>query len=189
MAKKALPCPTVLRQLLRYDPKTGSLYWLRRKPYQFEGTGRYSADRRCNTWNAKFAGKEALSVVSNHGNHDGTVLGARVKAHRAAWAIFYGEWPSSDLDHINGNPTDNRMENLRLVTHRENMLNQKKRSTNTSGATGVYWYKKNQNWIVKIGVKNKLLHVGYFDSYEDAVEARMLAEVEHGYHLNHGVCR
>lgn len=186
MAKILLPCPTVLRQLVRCDPASGVIFWRKRSPYQFRAAGVYSAERVCNVWNAKHANKEAFTVADNHGYKCASIDGKKYKAHRVIWAIVHGKWPDGDIDHINGVTSDNRLSNLRMVTHRENMKNKKTPPNNTSGAMGVYWFKKYQNWCVKIGVKGKVLHVGYFDEFADAVAARKDAEVQHGFHRNHG---
>lgn len=112
----------------------------------------------------------------------------RYLAHRLAWFYVHGYWPE-EVDHINGDGTDNRISNLREVDHNENMRNMKKHSSNTSGVTGVHWWKTRCCWAVKIYKDNKAIHVGYFSNFEDAVKARKAAEVQYGYHENHGAER
>lgn len=82
----------------------------------------------------------------------------------------------TDIDHINGNPLDNRKINLRVCSHRENCMNQKKCKTNTSGVPGVSWYQATGKWKVQIVVKNKRIHLGYFNDLEDAARCRREAE-------------
>lgn len=85
------------------------------------------------------------------------------------------------LDHINGDPTDNRKENLRIVTHRENMINTKMYISNTSGHRGVYYSKSERKWKAFIGTDGKHIHLGTFNTYEEAVLAREKYEKEHFY--------
>ena len=105
--------------------------------------------------------------------------------HRAIWAMVYGYWPK-EVDHINGDPQDSRLENLREVTHRENCLNGRTRSRNASGANGVNWDSSRNKWLVRIQTEYGARNCGRFDSFEEAVAARKTAEAQYGYHPNHG---
>lgn len=89
--------------------------------------------------------------------------------------------PSDDtvVDHINRNPLDNRRENLRICTQHENSFNQSIRSDNTSGTTGVSWRKEKNKWYAYIRVNGKKKHLGYFNTKEEAAEARRQAEIEY----------
>jgi len=107
--------------------------------------------------------------------------GEPYQTHRIIWKLLYGEDPA-EIDHINGNRSDNRITNLRSVCHYENMRNMKKMPSNSSGVTGVFWCKDRSKWGAFIGKKN----LGRFDRFEDAVAARKQAEEEYGYHPNHG---
>lgn len=89
-------------------------------------------------------------------------------AHRLAWFLVYGEWPLHEVDHINGDPSDNRICNLRLATHSQNLKNQKIRKNNTSGYKGVYFNKKNGNWIARIKINYRYFHIGVFADPESA---------------------
>lgn len=80
------------------------------------------------------------------------------------------------VDHINGNPLDNRRCNLRIVTQQQNAMNHKIRLDNTSGTTGVCFNKRNKKWAAHINFNNESIHIGYFDNFEDAVAARKSAE-------------
>lgn len=83
------------------------------------------------------------------------------------------------VDHINHIKTDNRKSNLRIATYSQNSMNQKKRSVNTSGITGVSWFERDQNWRVQIMVNRKNIHIGYFDNLQDAIKARKEAEIKY----------
>lgn len=98
------------------------------------------------------------------------------KAHRLAWLYVYGEWPEDQLDHINRNRSDNRIANLRDVSHKQNGQNRSKRSDNTSGHPGICWHKQNSKWRARIKHNQKLTHLGYFENLEEAIAARKAAE-------------
>jgi len=108
------------------------------------------------------------------------------KAHRLAWLYIFGYLPPSDIDHINGVADDNRLVNLRSVTHQENGKNQKFRVTNTSGFMGVYWRKALSKWVAQITVDGKCKHLGCFKSKDAAIKARCVANKLYGFHENHG---
>jgi hypothetical protein len=93
----------------------------------------------------------------------------QVSAHRFAWFYIHGEEPKI-IDHINRVKTDNRLSNLRPITHRGNMSNRDKSKT-SSKYTGVNWNESNQKWRVKIGINKKTVPLGYFNSEEEASEA------------------
>lgn len=107
------------------------------------------------------------------------VNGRMLYAHRIIYAIVHGEIPEGDIDHIDQNPMNNRIENLRDISKSENMHNSKKRKDNSSGFTGVYWNTQRQKWYAQICVDGKNSHLGYFEEFEDAVEARKMAKIEY----------
>ena len=185
MTAENLPSPEFLRKLLRYDAETGKLYWRERTPDMFIG-GEHSAEHICNRWNSRFADKEAFTASDNNGYKLGRISGRNYKAHRVIWAIFYGEWPNEQIDHISGVRDDNRISELRAVTHAENNKNQKRRSDNTSGVVGVDWCKGDRKWRARIRMSGKVKHIGYFVDFSEAVAARKAAEVEYNFHPNHG---
>ena len=90
--------------------------------------------------------------------------------------IIMGEPDGMDVDHIDGDPLNNRRSNLRICTHNENMTNRKISKNNTSGFKGVYWSKRDNNWRSQIKYNNKRIHLGCFDSLEEATKARKDAE-------------
>ena len=76
-----------------------------------------------------------------------------------------------DVDHINGNPLDNRKSNLRICTHTENNRNRGANKNNTSGYKGAYWHKQNKKWRAQIVRNNKAIHIGLYESKEEAARA------------------
>lgn len=183
MASKPLPDAALLRQLLRYDPHTGLLFWLPRSPEHFP------ADRKAESsamqFNNYFAGKEAFTSTNENGYRQGWFMGRKYLAHRLIWKMVTGIEPET-LDHINGQPCDNRWSNLRSIPRGENNWNCQIYANNTSGVTGVYWRTKRGKWVAEIKVSRRRHYLGSFDSLDDARSARLTAEREHGFHPNHG---
>jgi len=101
-------------------------------------------------------------------------------AHRLAWLFSTGAWPTHEIDHINGNRSDNSILNLRDVTHRENAKNTRLRKSSTSGFHGVTRHQR--GWKVEIASK----YVGYTSCLGRAIDMRKAVEVKEGYHKNHG---
>mgnify|MGYP001222984437 CR=1 FL=1 len=188
MAELQLPSPEALRQLLRYEPETGKLFWRERGPETFmEGEGRYTAVRMAKIWNSKLARREAISCIDKGlGYRKGSLNGRKVYAHRVIWALHTGHWPLEDIDHINGDRADNRWGNLRAVPHSVNARNTRIRCTNTSGMMGVARYGRHGRWRALIMVDGRTKHIGCFDTYEQACAARKDAEARLGFHPNHG---
>lgn len=83
------------------------------------------------------------------------------------------------VDHINHNTLDNRKSNLRICTKYENNKNTRLSKNNTSGTTGVYWNKLKNKWQAGIKVNYKQIHLGYFETKEEAIEARKQAEIDY----------
>jgi len=108
------------------------------------------------------------------------------RAHRLAWLYMYGKFPDNQVDHINGIRSDNRIVNLRDVTNQENGRNRRITKRNTSGFTGVCWYKQCSKCQAQIRVNSKQIHLGLFDNKEDAIATREQANIDYGYHINHG---
>ena len=110
-----------------------------------------------------------------------------VGLHRVCYAIYHGRDPyPMHCDHINHKRDDNRICNLRLVTPQENLKNQSPNSSNTSGAMGVYFHKPRKKYCAYIKVNGKKKHLGLFTNKSDAIAARKAAEIEYGFHKNHG---
>jgi hypothetical protein len=177
--------PALLRRLLRYDPDTGKLFWRDRQSSDFGSSPTYPADARLRHWQKCFAGREALYSINSCGYKQGRVLRRAFTAHRVAWAIAYGEWPDR-IDHINGVRTDNRLANLRSVSSSVNNRNKCLPRNNKSGRMGVRWAARDRRWCAVIRVDGKDRYLGNYTSKEAAIAARAAAEVELGFHPNHG---
>ena len=106
-----------------------------------------------------------------------TFNGHRCLAHRLIWFYANNAWPSTQIDHINGNKLDNSISNLRLVNNQQNSQNKPKNKNNTSGKAGISWTKANKKWRAYIWHMYKRIHLGYFDDYDEAVKARERAEL------------
>lgn len=173
------PTTDRLRALLDYNPETGVFTWRWRPRYDFKSRSLWGQH------NTQNAGKRA-GYLSTHGYRYIKIDGELISEQRLAWLYYYGVLPEQ-ADHENGITDDNRIENLRSVDHVGNARNQKIRSTNTSGATGVRRDYKNPNiWVAYIYVNYKCIHVGRFGTFDEAVSARKAAEVKYGFHPNHG---
>ena len=151
-----------LMELLDYNPETGVFRWRvprtnRVKPGQVAGY------------------RNNLGYVSV------VVDGKGYLAHRLAWLYIHGYFPENEIDHIDRNPNNNRIANLREVSRQCNLRNCKKRIDNQSGITGVGWAKREQRWRARINVNHNDIHIGYYKTRKKAAFARWEAEKKHGY--------
>ncbi|MFG6591302.1 HNH endonuclease [Sulfitobacter sp. 1A12157] len=169
MTQKKPPCPTILRQLLRYEPETGKLFWRTLGAAHFGDTTGRKADHTQKNWNAKYAGKEAFTCANASGHKRGNIRGKGLLAHRVAWAIYYGSWPDGIIDHVDMNPANNAIDNLRLATKRQNGCN--RRTVGRSKYLGVCWHKAAKKWKASISVYNRSTYLGVFENEEDAAAA------------------
>lgn len=180
MADKSVPTPDQLRQMLTYDPETGSLFWKIRCPSMFSGTKGRSREHCCANWNSRYAETEAFTHLHSTGYKKGAVFNKKYNAHRVAWAIYYGVWPSLEIDHINGVRHDNRISNLREVRRWQNNANSKLRCDNTSGIKGVCLDRRTGKWLAQIGYEGRHKVIGAFSCKDDAAKA--YADASERYH-------
>lgn len=152
-----------LKELFSYDPETGLFTRLVTRSH-----------------NAK-AGQVVSGCKTPFGYRVIHVDGKVYMAHRLAWLYVYGDWPTEgmDIDHANRNREDNRLQNLRLATRSENLCNKVFSEKNTSGVTGVSWYKAYGRWNAQIHIKCKRINLGYFDDIDSAADARRDAELKY----------
>jgi len=131
------------------------------------------------TWNVSTARRIKVGDIAGGLNSEGYVRirlrGKWYLAHRLAWLYTYGEFPSFEIDHINGNPSDNSITNLRNANRKQNMENQKLHKDNRSGHRGVSFVELLQKWRVRVTHQRQIYNVGYFDKLEDAVNAAKTA--------------
>lgn len=166
---KELPSQDVLRQLLAYDAETGFLFW-----------------KDCPSvprTNARPVGGRAFGSQTSRGYHRGGLLGRNVMAHRVVWKWHHGSEPE-EIDHIDGDRANNRIENLRAATRQDNVRNTRIRTTNKTGVQGVYF--RRGYFIANIRRDGKQVELGYFKTLEEAATCRKRAEHDAGYHPNHG---
>jgi hypothetical protein len=142
----------ILREVLSYDAETG----------QFRHIGTRHNPRR----SLDRAGS------ANHKGHRRIILFGRPMAeHVLAWFYVYGVWPDRIVDHINGDPSDNRIGNLRLATHSQNSANAGVRADNKSGVKGVWWCRSTQRWKAAVRVNGKRKSLGAYHNMEQAIAA------------------
>lgn len=170
---KSLPSIDYLRKRLRYEPETGKLFWL-----DYEGMPPM--------WRSRWAGKEAFTYLVDKGYRVGKLDGVLFLAHRVAYAIHHGESPDDQIDHINGVKDDNRIGNLRVVSHQENHRNKPMRSDNTSGITGVVWDKTKRKWRAQIKMNGRGVTLGYFETLDEAAAVRKETSAKYGFTERHG---
>lgn len=115
--------------------------------------------------NKAFLLGQEVGSIHKTGYRHVTWLGKKHKVHRLIFLMHHGYLPK-EVDHINGDRADNRIENLREVTRSENQQNRPMCQNNTSGYRGVSWHKKSKAWVVRVTKQGKSTVVGYFKDLE-----------------------
>jgi hypothetical protein len=150
-----------LKNLLKYEEKTGNFFWIN------NGAGRNF--------------KKPAGFVDFKGYRLIKLLGNTYMLHRLAWFYITGEWPKEQIDHINGNKSDNRFENLREASNSQNQFNLGLRSTNKSGYKGVSWSKVKGKWHAVAYLNYKSYSLGFYDDIIEAAQAyKDFAKIVHG---------
>ena len=170
---------SVLHDLLVYDSCSGRFWWKHRPISFFKTDGMYRS------WNTRYAFTEAFTSESSDGYKQGHCLGKLVKAHRVAFAMAHGFWPF-EVDHLNGDRHDNRAVNLRECNSTINGQNMGLSPRNSSGTTGVSFFKRDRRWMAYIRANGKRVHLGSFATKDEAVIAREEANKIYGFHPLHG---
>ena len=142
-----------LTTILDYDPTTGNLVWKTPRP------------------------KIQVGSIAGHSHNRGyinlEIYGKHYAAHRLVWFFVNKEWPKNQIDHINGNKADNRIENLREATNGQNRANTK--TTNKHGLKGVRrlsWMKEQDKcWQAQITHQKKVIYLGCYHTKEEAHSA------------------
>lgn len=158
-----------LKDNFNYNYKTGELSWI-----YASKRGGFKAGRICN----------CLDV---HGYIQINFNGKIYKGHRLVWLYVNGEFPDNQIDHINHNRADNRIENLRCVNNFENHLNRPLQSNNKYGIAGIYLNKRVNRYYAYITYKGKRINLGGFKTVDEAIFVRKQANINYGFHENHGV--
>lgn len=148
-----------IRQFLNYDPNTGHF-----------------------RWKARVANHTKIGTTAGSKNSKGyeqiRLRRRNYAAHRLALLYVYGDWPSGQIDHINLDPLDNRITNLRLATPSQNTANQRKRNGTSSRFKGVTKHRQMSKWQAQIKLLGKNHYLGLFDSEEAAYAAYCKAAIE-----------
>jgi hypothetical protein len=131
------------------------------------------------------AGEEAGGMHSE-GYRQVMVGGKSYFSHRLVILMSTGSFPDEHTDHINGVRDDNRLVNLRAVSVQENNRNASQRIDNRSGVTGVSWDTRVGKWRSRIKVSGKLICLGFYEDWFEAVCARKSADNKMGFHEGHG---
>lgn len=162
-----------LAQRLSYDPLSGQLTWIAKG-------------------NSKkvVVGSRAGSV-SPHGHRVLRLNGYLYPEHHIIWRLHFGVWPTGQLDHENHDEQDNKLVNLKDVTHADNNRNQSKRKDNISGHPGVWINKLNskKKFMSEVTFAGKRVHLQSHYSLDDAIAKRKEILIEYGFHENHGITK
>lgn len=159
-----------LKEWVTYDEYTGEMHRIK---------GIHPKTGAC------YAKRKLVTGKNNHGYLWLNIFGYMYLVHRLAFLYMTGEHPTDEIDHIDGDRTNNKWSNLRQSSCFTNSRNQGIRKDCTSGVRGVTYSTRANKWIARIshmGVRHAL---GYFMHKSDAIEARHNAEVSYGYHPNH----
>ena len=143
-----------LRDILSYDPRTGIFTWKK--------SGRSAGCKNSSGY-----------IVIRIGNRPGKLL----YAHRLAWLYMTGEWPTQEIDHIDRDRSNNKIDNLRQATIHQNRQNRPPRSDSSSGIRGVFQNKLSGSWRAKIAAGNKTKNLGSHIRFCEAIKARKAAEI------------
>lgn len=166
MQKLPLPDRDYLRSLFDYSPEIGELVWKHR-------------DDASPQWNAKYAGNKAGYVKTYP---KVKVCGQEYVTHRLIWKMVYGNDPDS-IDHLNRDKCDNRLCNLRDVSHSVNMRN-KPVGRNTSGHKHIHWSASLEKWVVQLQVPGKgQRQVAWESELKNAIRIRNELMPKYGYCL------
>ena len=156
-------------EFFRYEPSSGKLFWKK------------TLSSRVNV------GDEAGTISSTDGYRQIQFNRKLYRAHRIVMLMHTKGFDTSlQIDHMNHERDDNRIENLRLVTNSINGKNTKMHKNNTTGVTGVTFDKNRNKYKAQIVVNHKLDNLGRFNTFKEAVQARLQAEIKYGFHCNHG---
>lgn len=152
-----------VRERLNYDPETGIVSWRSLHPM---ANKKFKVGDPAGYWTG-YAPKRLTIEID----------GKPIHAHRIAWALHYGEWPALLVDHKDGDPSNNRIANLRLATQLQNAKNRKVQSTSGTGIKGVE--RAGSNWRARITHDRRRIELGCFKTIEEARAAYNAAAIKY----------
>lgn len=172
---KKLPTIEYLNECFDYNHETGVLVWKQRPIDHFP------SKRAMHAWRARWPGRSAGTV--NTFGHMAVGLqrecGQQVLVHRLIWIMFNGPIPDGyQIDHIDGNPSNNKLGNLRLATNRQNAVNCKRKTGKKFSRNLRGTYPKGTKWQSGITVHGRHVYLGTFNTPEEAHEAYKKAHIE-----------
>lgn len=164
--------PLILKDIFTYDDG-GFLLWRKQ-------------ERRIGYKESMQEGFPAFTTREKKGYMVGRLCGFHIKAHRAIWAWHNLKWPDDQIDHINGIPWDNRIENLREASNLENCKNRNMSNANTSGWTGVSFNRRRGKWAAKYSKSGVEYYLGCFTCPTKAHFTILKHRTDNGFEYTHG---
>ena len=171
-----LPSQETLHRLLKYDPETGTLFWKVREDGSLP---------------KKFIDRPALNGIKQCGYRYGVLLGKAASAHRVIYKMMTGKEPP-EIDHRDGDSTNNRWPNLRASNRTQNQRNRKKPHNSRAKRCGVHLRRKGgwSGYVARITVNWSEIYLGTFpanaEGFTAGCAARLAAERKHGFSNRHG---
>lgn len=150
---------SLLRDYFNYDPASGEIRW-KKSPHH------------------KVKAGDIAGFIEPRGYRVLQFKKTLWKGHRIALALMNNEFPNGEVDHIDGNPSNNRFENLRVVDKSQNQMNRAVSKNNRSGIKGVHFCESKQKWVSRISVGKNRIHIGGFNSFDEAIQKRKQFEDE-----------
>lgn len=160
------PDRSALMELLSYDPESGRFTWLKERVLPMGGIA-----------TPLRIGTTAGHVCKKYGRVLIHFKGRPHLAHRLAWLYVHGQWPALGIDHIDGDPSNNTVGNLRLANKSENGQNVRRARCNSkSGVLGVSWNKRRKKWEAEVTLGGEKVHRSYHRSLDEAVATHAAAK-------------
>jgi hypothetical protein len=187
MAARSLPPVEFLRECFSYNPETGELRWKERPLSHFKN------EHSWKIWNSKYSNKPAGRVhtpkqsITNYYVVTIKINGEQrqMLAHRVIYLMVHGELNTNlCIDHIDQDGTNNKISNLRAVSHKINMKNTRRKKNNSTGYCGVY--PAGGRFVARLKIGEKMAWLGSFETIEEAAAAHKDAKLKHGYTKRHG---